>query len=85
MRKTVISFALTALFYALCASAEAQEPAKVPRIGYLAAASLSANRRALKHSGRVCAILVMSREKTSSLSGDMQRDNSTGYPISPPN
>jgi putative ABC transport system substrate-binding protein len=43
MRKTVISFALTALFYALCASAEAQEPAKVPRIGYLAAASLSAN------------------------------------------
>jgi putative ABC transport system substrate-binding protein len=42
MRKTVISFALTALFYALCASAEAQEPAKVPRIGYLTATSLSA-------------------------------------------
>src|SRR5689334_6649940 len=35
MRKTVISFALTALFYALCASAEAQQPKKVPRIGYL--------------------------------------------------
>src|SRR5262245_38391633 len=35
MRKTVISFALTALFYALCFSAEAQQPKKVPRIGYL--------------------------------------------------
>jgi putative ABC transport system substrate-binding protein len=36
MRKTVISFALTALLYALCASAEAQQPVKVTRIGYLA-------------------------------------------------
>src|SRR5262245_2555273 len=35
MRKTVILFALTALFSALCASAEAQQPKKVPRIGYL--------------------------------------------------
>jgi putative ABC transport system substrate-binding protein len=35
MRKTIISFALTALFSALCASAEAQQPKKVPRIGYL--------------------------------------------------
>src|SRR5215470_14879837 len=35
MRKTVISFALTALFSALCASAQAQQPKKVPRIGYL--------------------------------------------------
>jgi putative ABC transport system substrate-binding protein len=42
MRKTIISFALTALFYALCASAEAQQPKKVPRIGYLSAASASA-------------------------------------------
>jgi putative tryptophan/tyrosine transport system substrate-binding protein len=35
MRKTVISFALAAMLPALCASAEAQQPAKVPRIGYL--------------------------------------------------
>jgi len=35
MRKTVISFALTALFSALCASAQAQQPAKVFRIGFL--------------------------------------------------
>jgi putative tryptophan/tyrosine transport system substrate-binding protein len=42
MRKTVISFALTALFYALCLPVWAQQPAKVPRIGYLAPASPSA-------------------------------------------
>ena len=35
MRKTVISFALTALFYALCLPVWAQQPKKVPRIGYL--------------------------------------------------
>jgi len=35
MRKTVISFALIALFYALCFSADAQQSKKVPRIGYL--------------------------------------------------
>jgi putative tryptophan/tyrosine transport system substrate-binding protein len=41
MRKIVISFALTALFYPLCAFAEAQQSAKIPRIGYLVGASLS--------------------------------------------
>jgi putative ABC transport system substrate-binding protein len=41
MRKTVISFALTALFYAFCLSVWAQQPKKVPRIGYLALAPLS--------------------------------------------
>src|SRR5262245_27665264 len=35
MRKTVISFALTALFYALCLPVEAQQAGKVSRIGYL--------------------------------------------------
>ena len=41
MRKTVISFALTALFYALCASAVAQQAKKIPRIGILHGASAS--------------------------------------------
>ena len=35
MRKRIFSFALCALLHALCASAEAQQPKKVPRIGYL--------------------------------------------------
>ena len=43
MRKTVISFALCALLPALCASVEAQQRTKVPRIGFLTAASTSAN------------------------------------------
>src|SRR4029453_1286934 len=41
MRKTVISFALTALFYAFCLPVWAQQPTKVPRIGYLVISSLS--------------------------------------------
>jgi putative tryptophan/tyrosine transport system substrate-binding protein len=35
MRRTVISFALTALFSALCLPVWAQQPKKVPRIGFL--------------------------------------------------
>jgi putative ABC transport system substrate-binding protein len=35
MRKTVISFALCAMLLALCFSAEAQQQAKIPRIGFL--------------------------------------------------
>jgi ABC-type uncharacterized transport system substrate-binding protein len=46
MRKTVVSFALCAMLFALCTSAEAQQPTKIPRIGYLAAGSaLSASSR----------------------------------------
>jgi putative ABC transport system substrate-binding protein len=43
MRKTVISFALTALFYTLCSSVQAQQPKKVPRIGFLAGGSRAAD------------------------------------------
>src|SRR6476620_697686 len=35
MRKTVISFALCVMLLALCASAEAQQPGKIFRIGFL--------------------------------------------------
>ena len=41
MRKTVISYSLTALFYAFCLPVWAQQPTKVPRIGYLTAGSPS--------------------------------------------
>jgi putative ABC transport system substrate-binding protein len=43
MRKTAIGFALTALLLALSVSASAQQPTKVPRIGYLTADSRSAH------------------------------------------
>jgi putative tryptophan/tyrosine transport system substrate-binding protein len=42
MRKKIIGLALSAMLLALCFPAEAQQPKKVPRIGYLTAASLSA-------------------------------------------
>jgi putative tryptophan/tyrosine transport system substrate-binding protein len=35
MRKTVISFALCAMLFALCSSAEAQQSGKIPRVGIL--------------------------------------------------
>ena len=62
--------------------AEAQQPAKVPRIGYLAATSPSATvarieafRQGLRELGYV-------EEKTLSLSGDMRRENSITSPRS---
>jgi ABC-type uncharacterized transport system substrate-binding protein len=42
MSKKVMCVALLAMLFALCPSAEAQQPKKVPRIGYLGGASLSA-------------------------------------------
>jgi putative tryptophan/tyrosine transport system substrate-binding protein len=42
MRKNVICLTLCAILLALCASASAQQPTKIPRIAYLTAASLSA-------------------------------------------
>ena len=39
MRKTVISFALTALFYALCLPVWTQQAKKIQRIGYLTSAT----------------------------------------------
>ena len=41
---SVVGMTLSAMLFALCPSAEAQQPKKVPRIGYLGAASYSANR-----------------------------------------
>ena len=43
MKKKIISFAICAMLLALCASAEAQQSKKVPRIAYLTVASLSSN------------------------------------------
>ena len=41
MRKAVFGFALSAMLFALCVSAGAQQQAKVPRIGFLGGASAS--------------------------------------------
>jgi putative ABC transport system substrate-binding protein len=43
MKKIFIGLAVGAMLFALCASAQAQQPKKVPRIVYLSASSGSAN------------------------------------------
>src|SRR6266568_7711733 len=43
MGKNFFRLSLCAMLFALCVSVQAQQPTKVARIGYLAAASLSAN------------------------------------------
>ena len=42
MKKDIVCLALGAMLFALCLSAEAQQPGKVPRIGYLTVTTLSA-------------------------------------------
>ena len=76
---------------ALCAHAlvrfavgQAQQPTKVPRIGYLIATSPSVYSARIEASGRVCASLGTWRGKTLSLSGDMRRENSIASPRSRP-
>jgi putative ABC transport system substrate-binding protein len=60
MNKEVVCHALCAMLFALCVSAEAQQPKKVPRIGYLSAADPAresarseAIRRALRELGYI--------------------------------
>ena len=48
MRKTVISFALAPLFSAFCLPVWAQQPTKIPRIGYLGSTSVSARTQAFR-------------------------------------
>ncbi len=44
MNKKIIGFALGALLFALGVSAEAQQPGKIPRIGYLSLAAKASPR-----------------------------------------
>jgi putative ABC transport system substrate-binding protein len=43
MRKNLFCLALCAMLFALCSSAQAQQPTKIPRIGYLGGSSPSAS------------------------------------------
>jgi putative ABC transport system substrate-binding protein len=48
MKKKVIGFALCAMLFALCSSVDAQQPTKVPRIGYLGGSGVSSRREAFR-------------------------------------
>ena len=68
-----------ALAFVICgAMAEAQQPAKTPRIGLLLGASASYFGPALKHFADGCASLGMSKEKTLSLSPGYAEENLNG-------
>jgi hypothetical protein len=76
MKKAVaLSILIAAMSLAAVVIAEARQPTQVPRIGFLGAPPVPPFRNASRHSGKVCASLVMSRAKTLALSGDMQKEN----------
>jgi hypothetical protein len=64
-----VVLAFSALLFVRGSHANAQQPEKVARIGYLL------SRHVTKHSAKVCATLDMRRGKTFSLSGDLQKEN----------
>ena len=67
---------LCAMLLSLSVPAQAQQPTKVARIGYLSGSALSPlSRTAPMHSGKVCASLGTWRGKTLSLSGGARDGN----------
>jgi hypothetical protein len=57
MKKKITVFSLGALLFALCMSADAQRPAKVPRIGYLTGATPEGQSARIEAFRQVCASL----------------------------
>ena len=77
MKKAAVPSILVAVvLLAVAVIAEAQQPKKVPRIGFLSAFSSSSDRSASKHSARACENWATSRDRTSSLSGDLRKERS---------
>ena len=58
MRKKLIGPTLAAMLFALCSSAEAQQPKKVPRIGYLSQSIQLLSPPVSSHFGWLCASLA---------------------------
>src|SRR5215470_7295827 len=78
-------FAPYSLLLALSVPVQAQQPAKIPRIGYLTADPLPLSRRTGTHFARDYASLGMSKEKTLSSSGELVRENRITSSRSRPN
>ena len=70
MKREITGITICSVLLALCFPAEAQQPKKILRIGFLAAPLVPLTRLRAKHSGKVCVSLDTWRRKTSSLSGD---------------
>jgi hypothetical protein len=76
MRKAgLLSILVVVVLLAVAVIAEAQQPKKVPRIGYLSATSPSVNPTRIEGFRQGLRELGYVEGKTLSLSGDMQREN----------
>jgi hypothetical protein len=73
--KSFFAFALSALLFAFCSPANAQQTAKVHLIGYLSAASAEADKDRFAHFQRGMYELGYIEGKTSSSSNAMQPGN----------
>lgn len=83
MRGKIIGIALGVLTLALCFSADAQQPAKSPRIGFVSGSGTPRIPRLQKrHSDKGCEILAMLREKISYLSFVTLRETATEFQTS---
>ena len=78
--KHVFALTLGTMLFALCAPVQAQQPKRVPRIGYLGGPSSSAVSARIEAFRQGLHELGYGSGKTLSLSIDMQRENSTTYP-----
>ena len=83
MKKADLSSILIPVTLLLVAvTAEAQQPKKVPRIGYLGGVSPSSNPARIDAFRQGCTTLGTRRGKISSSSGDTMREKSIAYPRS---
>src|SRR5215471_601325 len=76
------SILVAVVILAVAGLAEAQQPKKVPRIGYSLLVLLQVFRAAPRHSAKVCASLVTSKEKPSLWSIVTRRDWPIRFPTS---
>ena len=83
MKKKVTFLPLCAMLFAFCGSVDAQQPTKIPRIGYLV--GIRPRLPAKRHSGRVCSSRGTRPGKTLSSSGEVQRAYSIASPRLRPN
>ena len=74
MKAKILVYALPALILATVHLAMAQQPTKIPRIGYLSTTSASANSPRVKPFQDGLRELGYVEGKTLSLNGDMQRE-----------
>ena len=84
-RQLIIGIILCALFLALCLAAEAQQPKKVPRIGYLAVNSRSAERHLVQAFQEGLRELGWIEGQNITIEYRFAEGNSIGSPISSPN